>query len=102
MKRTSLTLSLLLIFAGGCSKVIDPPKYESGDCITPIDPAYSWYGQYARVEALGKIPDYEGETYTLEFPNYNSADKHFARYIEFDTKAVDLENCLPVKSSNQR
>ncbi len=91
-KRILILLGLLTL--AGCS------KYESGDCITPTDPFSSWYGQYARVEAFGKVPDYEGKAYTLEFPNYNSASKHFTKDIEFDTKAVGLENCLLVNSSN--
>ncbi|HIL26641.1 MAG TPA: hypothetical protein EYG21_04500 [Nitrospinaceae bacterium] len=90
---------MLFIIFGivGYSHLIDQPKYEIGDCITPTDKGYSWYGQYGRVTAIGKIPDpdYQDDAYTLEFHDFLSVTKYFARNIEFGTKAVDKTLCVP-------
>ena len=79
----------------GCSNLIDPPKYEYGDCITPTDLTYSWYGEYAKVEALViKSKGNAGRSYVLWFPEYKSDNSLFMKEIELDTKKVDyLQHC---------
>lgn len=94
MKRI-LALTLILGFMG-CSEMVDPPKYEYGDCITPTDPTYTWYGEYAKVEAfvVEGIKGYQSNAYVLNFPNYLTTRNLFIKEIESDTKKVDyLENC---------
>ena len=76
--------------------MFDPPKYEYGDCITPTDSTYSWYGEYAKVEAFViKSKGHKGSSYVLWFPEYKSSDVLFMKsFIEADTKKVDyLKNC---------
>ena len=91
------TLALVLMVFGlvGCAEVLDPPKYQFGDCITPTDKAYSWYGEYAKVEAyVQKAEGISGSSYVLWFPTYKSNNNMFVKDIELSTKKVDyLENC---------
>ena len=80
----------------GCSEVIDPPKYQYGDCITPTDTSASWYGEYAKVEAFViKSQGYNGSSYALWFPEYKNSRVLFMKsYIESNTEKVDyLQNC---------
>ena len=76
--------------------MVDPPKYEYGDCITPTDPNASWYGEYAKVDAFViKAKNIKGSAYALLFPEYDNGDVLFQKsYIEANTKKVDyLQNC---------
>ena len=91
-------LSLLIIVS--CSEILDPPKYEIGDCITPlgieeIGILYSWFGEYAEVEGLSPNTNgYSGSTYTLFFPTYDSASNLFVtEEIDRETKKVDISYC---------
>ena len=93
MKNILLTFMVLGIV--GCAEVLDPPKYQLGDCITPTDKAYSWHGEYAKVEAyVQKAEGISGSSYVLWFPAYKSNNNIFVKDIELSTKKVDyLENC---------
>jgi len=71
----------------------DEQKYKAGDCITPTDKMYSWYGQYARVEAYSTIDGYSGKKYILTFPKYISNSSIFDQGIEGVTIKADNENC---------
>jgi len=75
--------------------LIDPPKYEYGDCITPTDSTYSWYGEYAKVESFViESKGNEGRSYVLWFPEYKSNRSLFRKEIESGTKKVDyLQHC---------
>ena len=91
-------LSLLIIVS--CSEILDPPKYEIGDCITPLDTAqigtsYSWFGEYAKIDGFkSKTEDVTGSTYTLFFPTYDSASNLFVtEEIDRETKKVDISYC---------
>lgn len=68
-------------------------KYRAGDCITPTEKLYSWYGHYARVEAYSAIDGHIIKNYILAFPNYKSNDSIFSRAIETKTMAVDPAYC---------
>ncbi|MDA9079570.1 hypothetical protein N9K82_05285 [Gammaproteobacteria bacterium] len=94
MKHT-LALALMVFGLVGCSELVDPPKYQFRDCITPTDKAYSWYGEYAKVEAyVKKAEGISGSSYVLWFPSYKSNNNIFAREIELSTKKVDyLKYC---------
>ena len=93
-----LTLSFVLGFIG-CSEMFDPPKYQYGDCITPTDSTYSWYGEYAKVEAfVTKAKGVSGSSYALWFPEYKSDNVLFMKtFIESDTKKVNPKNCAPAR-----
>ena len=88
---------VVVFFVGilGCSELIESPKYEYGDCITPTDSTYSWYGEYAKVEAfVTESKGYKGRSYVLWFPDYKSANNLFKKEIESGTKKVDyLQHC---------
>jgi len=75
----------------GC--VDDKSKYIRGDCITPIDHKYSWFGQYAKVESYSSIDSFSDKNYILLFRNYRSNSVVFSQSIEVKTKKVDKELC---------
>lgn len=86
---------LLLFGIISCSEVIDPPKYKYGDCITPTNESYSWFGEYAKVEAFVlESKGTKNRSYVLWFPTYKSINNLFNKEIEKDTKKVDyLKHC---------
>ena len=89
-------VTLLLLFGIiGCSEVLDPPKYKRGDCITPINENYSWFGEYAKVEAFVlESKEIKKKSYVLSFPTYIPNNNLFDKEIERNTKKVDyLEYC---------
>lgn len=69
------------------------PKYTRGDCITPIDQKFSWFGKTAKVEAYSSIDGFSGKNYTLLFNNYQSNSVIFTKLIESSTKKVDKKLC---------
>ena len=74
-------------------------KYEIGDCITPTNSSYSWYGKVAKVQMVGITDDYqERNGYALEFVNdpMSTGMRHygiFSRRIEDNTTTVIAEKC---------
>ena len=89
-------LALLLLFGiVGCSELLDPPKYKYGDCITPTSETYSWYGEYAKVEAFViESKGTKNSSYVLNFRTYKSSNNLFMKEIERGTKKVDyLKYC---------
>ena len=89
-------VTLLLLFGIiGCSEVLDSPKYKRGDCITPTNENYSWFGEYAKVEAFVlESTVTKNKSYVLSFPTYKTSNNLFDKEIERDTKKVDyLEYC---------
>ncbi|VTR34258.1 Uncharacterised protein [Serratia fonticola] len=56
--------------------------YQAGDCITPTDPGYSWYGHVAKVVSFSEIEGYFDKNYILFFPTYKSGDVIFTTEIE--------------------
>ena len=68
-------------------------KYQIGDCITPTDPTYTWYGHYATVKAYSAIDGYRDKNYVLEFHRYNSTNSLFSTSIEAVTKKVSKAKC---------
>lgn len=89
-------LALLLLFGIiSCSEVLDPPKYKYGDCITPTNESYSWFGEYAKVEAFVlESKGTKNRSYVLSFPTYIPSNNLFNKEIERDTKKVDyLKYC---------
>jgi hypothetical protein len=83
---------LFLVFSFGASSN-ENPKYVRGDCITPIDQKYSWFGKTAKVEAYSSIDGFSGKNYILLFTNYQSNSVIFAKSIEFRTKKIDKRLC---------
>jgi hypothetical protein len=69
-------------------------KYHRGDCITPIEKSYSWYGKYALVEAYSAIEGFtKAKSYILAFPQNGSNNAIFSKKIESTTKKVEAELC---------
>jgi len=70
------------------------PKYQRGDCITPIMESYSWHGKYATVEAFSVIDGFTKEkSYILAFPFNGSNSTIFSKEIESATKKVSSSLC---------
>jgi len=91
MKRIMFLLLFLNIAFSASSN--NEPKYKRGDCITPTDNTYSWFGKYARVEGVGSIDGFSGKTYALLFMNYQSNSTIFSKSIERSTKNVERVLC---------
>lgn len=71
-------------------------KYARGDCITPVDKDYSWYGKYARVEAFSRIDGIsEKPAYILAFSKSPSTSVIFEQSIELHTEKVRNDLCAP-------
>lgn len=95
-------LTLFLLALTGCGEnyndqfdLLNPfaGKYKIGDCITPTDPTYTWYGEYAEVKAFSEIEGYRGKSYVLEFRYYNSTNSLFDQSVEEFTEKVSRKNC---------
>lgn len=91
MKNKYLCL-LILVFSFGAT-ANEKPKYVRGDCITPIDQKYSWFGKTAKVEAYSSLDGFLGKNYILLFNNYQSNSVIFTKSIESRTKKVDKKLC---------
>jgi hypothetical protein len=89
----SLTLTILLGSGLAVAANQDGVPYKRGDCILAIEPSYSWFNQYARVEAYGSIDDFEGENYVLLFLNYQPKNVIFSRSIEANSVKVPSKYC---------
>ncbi len=72
-------------------------KYKIGDCITPTDKSYSWFGYFAKVTGIETGADLlDGNTlmYLLNFRDYDTqSNKYVAKAIEPSTKVVDKVFC---------
>ena len=92
---TVLTLSLLL--GNGVAVTADASvevmPYQRGDCITAIDPSYSWFGKFARIEAYSSLEPFRGKNYVLLFYGYQTRAVIFDRSIEAHTVKVDNRYC---------
>ena len=91
MNNKLIFILLVFIVVAACSR--KEPKYKLGDCITPTDKNYSWYGKFAKVDAFTKLEGYSGKNYILTFPKYASNTSIFTQEIESHTKKVDINNC---------
>jgi hypothetical protein len=91
-KLNGLLAVSLIALAGGAHATM---KYQKGDCITPTDTSYSWFGKAARVEAVTAVDGYVGTHYILAFPNSISNSVIFSTDIETRTKAVPKAECAP-------
>jgi hypothetical protein len=93
-KLIQLTLAIIVV-----SSFANSPKYKVGDCITPFDISFSWFGAYARVTAVLEGKDaIEGKTmlYQMNFINYDTkANEFVAKIIDSSTTKVDTQFCKP-------
>ncbi|HCR2176304.1 TPA: hypothetical protein OND91_004216 [Enterobacter roggenkampii] len=94
MKSLIISTSLLLISAG-CLASDETGKYEQGDCITATDTGYSWFGEFAKVEAYSRIKGFAGPQYILYFPTYKADAVVFDPKIEGHTIKVANSLCRP-------
>lgn len=85
---------LILIISVSTWANDDKPKYQRGDCITPVMKSYSWYGAYAIVEAYSVIEGIAKEkSYILAFPYRGSNSSVFSNKIESSTQKVNPSLC---------
>lgn len=86
--------SILLFTLSNLVNAETSQKYERGDCITPTNTTYSWYGKYAKVEAFSRIEGVtDSKAYILSFPNSGSSSTIFNKKIEQHTKRVNIIEC---------
>ena len=90
-----LIFSVLITFVSLSTHASENPKYSRGECITPTDRSYSWFGKHARVEAFSSIDGFSGENYILAFPDNVSNNSIYGKSIENNTQLVNKEYCLP-------
>lgn len=97
MQRSSKELLLLcFLFSVASWSNAGIPKFRAGDCITPIDSAFTWYGKFARIVAVSKIEGFaEERLYVLAFPNAVSNSVLFSLEIEKSVVKVQDELCAP-------
>jgi hypothetical protein len=95
MDRTMFRIIIIAMLALSVSACADEaPKYQRGDCITPINESYSWYGKFAKVEAYSPIENFTKEkSYILAFPFHGSGNAIFIKEIEAATKKVRTSLC---------
>ncbi|PAJ71708.1 hypothetical protein CJF42_25270 [Pseudoalteromonas sp. NBT06-2] len=91
MKNKYICFLILVISFGATAN--EKPNYTRGDCITPIDQKFSWFGKTAKVEAYSSIDGFSGKNYILLFNNYQSNSVIFSKSIEVSTKKVDKSLC---------
>ena len=89
------TFSIILLLVASCGAFGETSqKYERGDCITPTDESYSWYGKYALVNAFSRIDGVtSNKSYILSFPYDGSTDAIYDKEIEGYIKRVSPELC---------
>ena len=73
--------------------VVPQAEYKRGDCITQTDTTYSWFGQYAEVQAFTVAEGFREPIYVLSFPNWVSNNAMFSKEIERFTTKVAEDNC---------
>ena len=95
MNKFKLLVACATFTLMGANSVLAAMKYKKGDCITPTDTTYSWFGKLARVEAVTPIDGYTGKHYILAFPSSISSSVIFSTDIEDKTKTVDKSKCEP-------
>ena len=92
---TKLLLLFFLCSVASWSSAVTP-KFGAGDCITPIDKTFTWYGKFARVDAVSKIEGFSEERlYILAFPNAVSNSVLFSLEIEESVARVPVDLCAP-------
>ncbi|MDA8479829.1 hypothetical protein NNO04_14100 [Citrobacter sp. Awk 4] len=92
MKKVIITAALILSSAG-CFASDEDGKYEQGDCIMANDTSYSWFGEFAKVEAYSRIKGFAGPQYILYFPSYKASAVVFGPEIEDHTIKVGNNYC---------
>jgi len=97
LKNPLIGLTLSLLLSNGMAVAADSgtklKPYQRGDCITAIDPSYSWVGKFARIEAYSSIDGFEGQNYVLLFFDYQTNVVIFSKSIEAHTVKVDNRYC---------
>ena len=87
-----IAIAMLALSVSACAD--EAPKYQRGDCITPINESYTWYGKFAKVEAYSPIENFTKEkSYILAFPFHGSGNAIFIKEIEAATKKVRTSLC---------
>jgi hypothetical protein len=93
LKRILTTVGSAMLI-GSCAYAVTP-KLAAGDCITPTNRSYSWYGVFARVEAVSRIEGYGSERrYILSFREFVSNSAILSSEIESNVKRVERTLCV--------
>lgn len=92
MRFLGISIAVILILSVAQASAM---KYQKGDCITPTDSSYSWFGKIARVEAVSKIDGFGLEKhYILVILDYKSNSVVFDQDIENVTRKITSRTCL--------
>lgn len=92
MKKVLIT-ALLALASTTCLASDETGKYEQGDCIMAKDTSYTWFGEFAKVEAYSRIKGFAGPQYILYFPTYKANAVVFSPEIEGHTIKVAKNLC---------
>ena len=86
MKHLIISLTFLMIIGSQVYAHLNFPdtKYNVGECITPTDPAWSWFGETARVEDVVYSKRYEAFVYHLYIP-----ESAISPFGVFDIESID-------------
>ena len=68
-------------------------KFEIGDCITPIDTTWSWYGKTAVIEDIVLSQFLEAFAYELHIYNINRAYYSKFAIVSIDNYTVKVSPC---------
>ena len=96
MKNIAILLAFLMTLGsqvGAADVSLPDTKYEVGDCITPTDPDWSWFGASARVEDIVYSKKYQDFIYYLYFPKSAVSMFGFFDIERIDYTTFKLKRC---------
>ena len=67
--------------------------YEIGDCITPTDPTWSWFGKHAKVADIVYSKYFGAFTYLLFIPESLIQPHGQFRILSIEDKTAKLSQC---------
>lgn len=67
--------------------------YEIGDCITPIDPTWSWFGKHAKVADIVYSKHFGAFTYLLFIPESLIQPHGQFNIVDIEDKTAKLSQC---------
>lgn len=94
MTLRTTTAAFLLATTGASFAEVRFPNhlYDVGDCITPLDPSWSWFGIVARVNDLVYSKEVGNFAYLLEFVSGDQNNVLFS-IAAIDAKTAKLTSC---------
>ena len=95
MNHLIIIIALLMTFSTQVFAQFDLPNtnYNVGDCITPTDPNWSWFGKSARVEDVVYSNKYTSFFYYLHIPESAVQPFGMFRIADIDEMTFKLRRC---------